>query len=266
MVVNAPTTATANLFGVEIHSLSFDETVRTVLGWIDERDGGARFVLTPNVNHLVLYQRHEGFRTAYGKAALVVPDGRYTTLLGRLLGQPLLETINGSDLIPALFSAYEGADDLRVFLLGAMPGVADRASFSIEERWRSVRVVGTYSPPFGFEKDELEAQRIIKRINAAKPDLLVLGISPPKQEVWIADHQHGLNCSVAICAGATIDFLAGEKARAPRWMQRFRLEWLHRMLSEPRRLVPRYFSDGLAILRLLSGELVRKLKRRMSAR
>lgn len=258
-----PESATAELFGVRIHSITFDETVDTIAGWVRAGNGDARYVLTPNVNHLVLYQRDAAFREAYEGAALVVPDGRYTTLLGRLLGQPLRETVNGSDLVPAILDAADSAEPLRVFLLGAMPGVAERAAARIERRWPAVRVVGTYSPPLGFEKDDLEAQRILNKVNEAEAGLLVVGLSPPKQEIWVAKHRGAINVSVAICAGATIDFLAGQKTRAPRWMQRSGLEWVHRILTEPKRLLPRYASDGCALIGLLCREMLRRVRSKL---
>lgn len=254
----------AELFGVKIHSISFAETVSQLRVWMRERPESVRYVLTPNVNHLVMYQRNAEFRQAYENAALVVPDGRYTKVLGKWLDQPILETINGSDLVPALFAAHEGPTKLRVFLLGAMPGVAERAASRIHAAWPMVEVTDCYSPPFGFEHDADETRNIANRIEAASPDLLVVGISPPKQEVWVAEHRDRLNAGVAICAGATIDFLAGEKSRAPGWMQRCGLEWLHRMLSEPSRLGPRYFSDAWAVARLLSKELGKRIRARFT--
>lgn len=254
----------AELFSVKIHSISFAETVSQLGIWMQERPAAVRYVLTPNINHIVMYQRNAEFRKAYESAALVVPDGRYTKVLGRLLDEPILETINGSDLVPALFAAHRGPKKLRVFLLGAMPGVAERAADRIHDSWPGVEVTGVYSPPFGFEHDPAETRNITDRIEAAAPDLLVVGISPPKQEVWVSAHREQLNAGVAICAGATIDFLAGEKSRAPGWMQRCGLEWLHRMLTEPSRLGPRYFSDAWAVAGLLGKEFGNRIRARYS--
>jgi N-acetylglucosaminyldiphosphoundecaprenol N-acetyl-beta-D-mannosaminyltransferase len=133
--------------------------------------------------------------------------------------------------------------------------VAERAAQKIQQRWPSVKVVGTYSPPLGFEKDEAENQRIVTMVNAARPDLLVLGFGAPKQELWIAKHAAQLDAGCALCVGATIDFLAGEKRRAPLWMRRLRLEWLHRVATEPRRLFKRYARDAWVFPRLVWREL-----------
>jgi N-acetylglucosaminyldiphosphoundecaprenol N-acetyl-beta-D-mannosaminyltransferase len=162
----------------------------------------------------------------------------------RLLGQPLPERVTGADLVPSLFDASDASRPLTVFLLGAMPGVADRAAKNIEAHWPHVKVTGTYSPPFGFERDARENERILEMIAEASPDVLVLGVGAPKQELWIHEHRDRVAARVALCVGATIDFLADEKPRAPQWMQQTGLEWCYRLASEPRRLVGRYARDA----------------------
>ena len=117
-----------------------------------------------------------------------------------------------------------------------------------------VKVVGTLSPDFGFDKKEADSKAICAIVNASKADLLVLGLGAPKQEIWITQYAPQLSVKVALCVGATIDFLAGEKARAPIWMRKVGLEWLHRMLSEPKRLAKRYFVDAIVFPRLVFNE------------
>jgi N-acetylglucosaminyldiphosphoundecaprenol N-acetyl-beta-D-mannosaminyltransferase len=135
-------------------------------------------------------------------------------------------------------------EPLRVFLLGAAPGVAQRAAENIHEHWPNVDVVGIYSPPLGFETDPAENNRILKMIAEADPQLLLIGLGAPKQELWVERHANQLQARVALCVGATIDFLAGEKARSPLWMRRMGLEWFHRLATEPSRLAKRYLRDA----------------------
>ena len=246
-----------NILGVDIVSIRFDEAVSAILRWMDAGERG-RVVVTPNVNHLVLYQDDAAFREAYSKASLVLADGRYVILMSRMLGSPLPEPVNGSDLVPALMEDAGKRGGLSVYLLGAMPGVAEKARAKIESRWPDVTVVGTYSPPPGFEDDPGEVERIINKIAPLEPDLLVVGVSPPRQEIWASKYANRTRAAVTICAGATIDFLAEVKPRAPAWMQKAGLEWVFRALSEPRRLVPRYARDGVSVLRLLSREFLRR--------
>lgn len=114
----------------------------------------------------------------------------------------------------------------------------------IEQRWAGVEVVGTLSPPMGFEHDEKENERILQAVADCQPDLVLIGLGAPKQELWIGRFADRLEAKAALCIGATIDFLAGEKSRSPRWMQKLGLEWLHRMATEPSRLAKRYARDA----------------------
>lgn len=238
------------LFGMNIDSLTMSQTVDAVLQWCrDDRGAACRYVVTPNVDHAVMYQSNEQLRDAYAGASLVLADGAPVVVASRILGRALPERVAGSDLAPAMFKRVaEGwvrqAKVLRVFLLGAGPGVADRAAANIEARWPGVKVVGTLSPPLGFEKRQEENERILDAIAATKPDLLLVGLGAPKQELWVHAHAGRIEAKAALCIGATIDFLAGEKRRAPRWMRRVGLEWIHRLSSEPKRLAKRYLRDA----------------------
>lgn len=233
------------LFGVEIDAVRMPEAVERIFVWIDEPADRCRFVVTPNVDHTVLLQSHCELQAAYRDAGLVLADGWPVVAASRLLRRPLPERVAGSDLGPALFDAAQKfSRRLRVFLLGAAPGVAERAAKRIQEGWPRVEVVGVYSPPLGFERDEEESREILDSIRRSSPELLLVGLGAPKQELWVHRHQHQIAAPVALCVGATIDFLAGEKKRAPRLVQRLGLEWLHRMLSEPRRLAGRYARDA----------------------
>jgi N-acetylglucosaminyldiphosphoundecaprenol N-acetyl-beta-D-mannosaminyltransferase len=244
-----------SMFGMSIDALRMGEVIDQIYEWVANPDGVCRFVVTPNVDHAVMFQHHEGLKRAYDEAALVLADGMPVLWASRLLRRSLPERVPGSDLVPALFGEAGPRRCLKVFLLGAGPGVADRAARQIQDTWPAVQVVGTYSPAPGFENQPQQNQHIVQRITAAAPDLLVVGLGAPKQELWLAAHRHELRVPVALAVGATIDFLAGEKKRAPRWMRLVGLEWLHRMASEPRRLVRRYTRDAWVFPQLLWREL-----------
>lgn len=246
--------ARVELFGVQIDPLRMDEAVGQVLTWARGNDTRCRFVVTPNVDHVVMLQHHQGLRAAYHDAGLVLVDGAPVLWSARLLSREVPERVAGSDLVPALFDAVPDDSPLRVFLLGAGPGVAERAAANIERTWPGVTIAGTYSPPLGFERNEAENAAILARIAEAKPDVLVVGLGAPKQELWVHQHRDKLAAKVALCVGATIDFLAGEKSRAPRWMQRAGLEWFYRVASEPKRLAARYARDAWIFPRLLARE------------
>jgi N-acetylglucosaminyldiphosphoundecaprenol N-acetyl-beta-D-mannosaminyltransferase len=233
-----------------------DQAVAQLVIWINERSRVCHYVVTPNVDHVVLYQQSEELRQAYAQASLVLADGAPVVAASRLVGRPLPERVAGSDLVPSLFheAAWQRMP-LRVYLLGGAPGVGERAAAQILAAWPGVKVVGIASPPLGFERDPEQNSELVAKINVSEPDLLLVGLGAPKQERWIQAHHQELALPVALCIGATIDFLAGHRTRAPRWMRRSGLEWLYRVIREPRRLAGRYARDAWQFPRLLWREL-----------
>ena len=225
-------------------ALRMEDAVERVFDWIESPAENCQFVVTPNVDHTEILSENEQLRAAYEEAGMVLADGHPVVLASRLLRKPLPERVPGSDLVPRLFDEAGTRGPITVFLLGAAEGVAERAAERIHGDWENVQVVGTYSPPLGFENDIAEESRILSLIDDTSPDLLVVGLGAPKQELWTHRHFRSLNARVALCVGATIDFLAGEKRRAPRWIQCIGMEWLHRISTDPGRLVKRYARDA----------------------
>jgi N-acetylglucosaminyldiphosphoundecaprenol N-acetyl-beta-D-mannosaminyltransferase len=244
----------ARLFDTAIDVVTLNEELAIAMNWTTQPFHGCRYVVTPNVDHVVLLHEHAGLRSAYAHAGMVLADGWPVVAAARLLGKRLPERVAGSDLVPALLEAMDRGESKRVFLLGAAPGVADRAAQNIQARWPSLHIVGTYSPALGFEARPADNKNILDLISVAQPDLLVIGLGAPKQELWVHEHRHRIEAKLAICAGATIDFLAGEKNRAPRWMRRTGLEWLHRLITEPRRMAKRYLRDAWVFPQLVWQE------------
>jgi N-acetylglucosaminyldiphosphoundecaprenol N-acetyl-beta-D-mannosaminyltransferase len=243
---NSMAGSSIRLFGIEMDAVRMADAVGQVMEWTTAA-GPCRYVVTPNVDHAVMYQEREDLRLAYRDASLVLADGFPVVVASRLLGKKLPERVAGSDLAPALFdlaSCDDREEALTVFLLGAAPGVAERAAQQIQNRWPGVKVVGTYSPPLGFEREDAENERILARIATVRPEVILLGLGAPKQELWVHRHRERIEAKVVLCVGATIDFLAGERSRAPVWMRKTGLEWLHRVASEPRRLLKRYARDA----------------------
>ena len=244
---------TVNLFGIRLHRVAMLEAVAVLGEWM--RAGGAcRYVVTPNVDHVVKLPTNSAMQLAYRDASLVVADGWPLVAASRWLGRPLPERVAGSDLVPALFTAGQSIPDFRVFLLGAAPGVGAVAAERIQERWPGVHVCGVLSPAPGFERDANQCAEIVNAINVAGANLLVVGLGAPKQEIWLQQYAPKLTVPVAIAAGATIDFFAGVQKRAPRWVQQLRMEWMFRLLSNPKRLASRYAYDAFVFPRLVMAE------------
>ena len=177
----------ARLFGFEVDRLRMAEAVNQLLKWAAVRDGVCRYVVTPNADHAVVYQENAELRQAYAEASLILVDGMPLLVAAKLLRRGVPERVPGSDLVPAIFSAASARQkvgggaatrELRIYLLGAGPGVAERAAGRIEATWPGVKVVGSYSPPLGFEKDPTENDAILARITASGCDVLVVGLAP----------------------------------------------------------------------------------------
>jgi N-acetylglucosaminyldiphosphoundecaprenol N-acetyl-beta-D-mannosaminyltransferase len=244
-------------FSCELDPLTKIEAIDAIFSWI-RSDGACKYVVTPNMHHLVLLRRQALLRDAYRHASLALVDGRPVTWILKLLRNAVPEVVPGSDLVPALFAAATPEQPISVFLLGAAPGVAEKARAVIKQRWPQVRVVGVYSPPPRFEYDDAELAHIVELLRVAAPDLLVIGFGCPKQEIWIRRFAGQINAKVAICAGATIDFIAGHRQRAPMWMRRIGLEWLFRAVSEPLLLGPRYVMDACVLPLLVVESLLER--------
>ena len=234
-----------------IHRHGFEEAVQEVVR-LSVRPTPS-FVVTPNADQVVNLEDDAALRAAYSRADLVVPDGMPIVWASRLLGAPLKERVTGSDMMPKLceIAARRG---LKVFMLGGMPGVADRAAANLIKAYPGLRVTGTLCPPLGFEKDDAQNAAIVEAIRRSDADLIFVCLGSPKQEVWIDKHLSHFDKGVFLGVGAAIDFCAGTVQRAPQWMRRSGLEWAYRLSQEPRRLIGRYTKD-LYFFVLLAREL-----------
>lgn len=241
-----------SLFGVTMDNVTAAEAVEAVRRLMDDPQG-QHYVTTPNTDHVVRLQTDSQLRAAHADASLCIADGMPVIWASRLLGRPLKERVTGADLLPNV-CARAAQDGRSLYLLGGMDGVAERAAHNLRARYPGLRIAGTYSPPFGFERDADECRRIAERIDRARPDILAIGLGCPKQELWIAAHRREMRYGVALCIGAAIDFAAGNLARAPQWMQDNGLEWLYRLAQEPGRLWKRYLVDDMAFARVVARE------------
>lgn len=211
------------------------------------------YVVTPNVDHLVLCRESEAFRTACDGAALRLADGMPIVWASRLLRRPLRARVTGSDLFPAL-CGMAARDGYPVFFLGGAPGVAERAAIRLTARFPGLRVAGTYAPPDHFEPEGEAADAAVRAVNSVRPALLFVALGTPKQELWVHRHWSRLDATAVLCCGAAFDFIAGIQIRAPGWMQRVGLEWLWRLGHDPARLWRRYLVRDAAFVGIFLKE------------
>ena len=232
---------TVNLLHIPIHDLSQEELLAKL------KYGGV--VFTPNLDHLSKLHSDREFYQVYRTATYRVCDSQILMYASRLLGHPLQEKISGSDLLPSFCEYYQGDPEMTIFLLGGLEGVAEAAKRRINEKAGREMVVGAYSPPYGFEKDEAECERIIEMVNRSRATALAVGLGAPKQELWIARHKLRFDrVRIFLAVGAALDFEAGARSRCPQWMSRIGLEWTYRLALEPQRLWKRYIIDDLPVV------------------
>jgi N-acetylglucosaminyldiphosphoundecaprenol N-acetyl-beta-D-mannosaminyltransferase len=238
-----------NICSVHVDRYSFDQVIERI---IHHAIAGStpEYVVTPNAQHIVTLQRDPRFREIYRKAFLAVPDGVSLLWAAKLFNTPLSGRVNGTDLFDILCktSAERG---LKVFLLGGRPGAADKAARILQTKYPKLAIVGTYCPPYGFESDFLELQKINSAIQATASDILFVGLGSPKQEYWIYDNYQTLGVPVSIGIGASFEFVSGMVKRAPKFMQKAGLEWLFRLIVEPSRLWQRYVFGNMVFIMLV---------------
>lgn len=212
--------------------------------------GKGCYVVTPNVDHIVRLEKDEHFRKIYSEANLILIDGQPLIWISRLLSAPIREKVSGSDLFP-LVCEKAAEKGIKIFLLGAAEGVSDKAAENLRKKYPNIQIVGTYSPSFGFEYDEMEVEKIIKAVNTSQADILCIGLGAPKQEKFFYSIKERVSVKVALNIGASIDFEAGNLKRAPLWMRKSGLEWFYRLLKDPKRLAKRYLVDDIKIIGII---------------
>ena len=213
------------------------DVLTQVVGWIEGGSTGHSVFLT-NVNSVMEARRDPAYRELLNAADLSVPDGMPLVWLGCLQGHALPRRVYGPELL-AEFCRQTEQKRYSHFFYGGLPGVAEAMADKLVRRYPSLRIAGTYSPPFRSLTSEEDAQ-IVGMINRVAPDVLWVGLGCPKQERWISQHCDRLQVPVMVGIGQAFDIYAGRMHQAPVWMQEHGLEWLFRFFQEPRRLWRRY--------------------------
>jgi N-acetylglucosaminyldiphosphoundecaprenol N-acetyl-beta-D-mannosaminyltransferase len=220
---------------------------------------GGGTVFTPNVDHVVQAEYNARFRDAYSRVSLSLADGMPVLWAARLLREPLPERVTGSDFVPVLL---ERAAQLgwRVYFLGGAPGVGSLAKDKLVAKYPGLKIVGVDSPQLDVDDQPEKLAAIVARVRATEPQVVLVAFGAPKQELWIDSARDTLKPAVLIGVGASLDFIAGTVPRAPRWMSAAGMEWLFRLLREPRRLWKRYLVRDPRFLMVL-GRTVRERRR-----
>ena len=207
------------------------------------------YLITANTNYAMLVSQHPDLYEVNRHAALVVADGIHMVWISRMTRRPLPERVTGIDLIHR-FSALAAQKGYSLFLLGAAPGVAERAAQNLCELYPGLRIAGTAAPMFKDLTPDAREQ-LFDRIREAQPDVLLLAMGQPQGERWLFQHHEALGVPLSIQIGGSLDFIAGTVPRAPLWIQTIGLEAAHRMYCDPARLIPRYSRNALFLAKSL---------------
>lgn len=240
-----------NILGIGAMPLDLGKAVSMLDRWRVE--GRRDYACLISVHGLVVSQRDPVIRACLNGSGLAAEDGMPLVWWSRLAGYPQAGRVCGSDLLDAV-CAHGISRQYRHYFYGASPKVLDRLVENLQRRHPGMIVAGYRSPPFrpltaAEDKDDIDT------INAARPDFVWVGLGMPKQEKWMVDHVGKIEATALMGVGAAFDFHAGTKPRAPVWMQRNGLEWLFRLMSEPRRLAHRYLIDNGLFVAYTAGQI-----------
>ena len=236
------------LLNTYINNVTMPETIAAIEQMIETRKKS--YVVAVNVDVVMKIENDSHLKKIVDEAEMVLVDGKPLVWISKIHRKPLKAKISGSDLVPLLCEKAK-EKGYSIFIIGGRDGIAEKAKCNLERDLPGIKVVGTYAPPLGFEKDEKELDKINTMISDVHPDILITCFGCPKQEKWIYENYRKYDAKVSICAGATVDFLAGNVKRAPRWMSEHGFEWFYRFLQEPNRMFKRYFIDDMKVIKLI---------------
>ena len=239
---------TVVLGGVPVARLGVESTLSLMGTWLED-EVGTRRVATANLDFLEIAQHDDALQHCLATADIVTADGEPLIWLSRLRGQPIPERVAGADFVPLLVgeAAQRGKS---VYFLGGADGVAEEAIEVLRKDYPDLVVAGS-SEPFLDLADAGACRQVALEVAASGADLVLVALGCPKQDFFIERYIDLMNCRVAVGVGGTFNFIAGRIKRAPEFLRRSGLEWVHRLAMEPRRLVMRYWRDGVCFLKLV---------------
>lgn len=242
-------TMKCKMLGVNVSTLSMKDTVDFLVKNISQLSG--RYICVANVHTTVMSYDDDRYRHIQNHATLVLPDGSPLSVIARRRGHAQAERVTGPDLMGEIFEVTKQRGYSHYFY-GSKTETLELLKEQLELKYPGICIAGMYSPPFRNLTQE-EDDEITTNINSCKPDFVWVGLGAPKQEIWMSQHE-GRVSGLMIGVGAGFDYYAGNLKRAPKWMQRYSLEWLYRLMQEPRRLLKRYVYTNIKFLWLIAKE------------
>lgn len=241
------------ILDVKVNLLDISLVVEVIDKWLIARGPGvARYICLTNVNSVVEAQKNPCLKKITNESDLSVCDGMPLVWLARAKGFKLKQRVYGYALMKKLFDV-SGKNNFGHYFYGSTDAVLKKMLENIKKAYPNLKVSGSYSPPFR-QLEESEKDSVIKDINTSKADIIWVGLGYPKQEIWMYEFRKLIKCPVLIGVGAAFDFFSGNKGQAPLWMQNAGLEWLFRLLLEPKRLWRRYLINNTLFIFFLLKE------------
>ncbi len=241
------TTKKINICGIKFDNVSNDELLEEITSRLTGERSNC-FIVTPNVDFIVKASKDYKFGKIINEADLSLCDSSIIRLASHFLNKNIKERITGYDVLDTVCKA--GIKKHKYFILGGKQGIAEKAALNLQKRYSNVEIAGYYHGYFTGDQEEA----VLNLINSSHTDVLVVGMGVPRQEQWVAKSRNMLKTKIIVCIGGIVDLLAGSSTRAPRWMQNMYIEWLWRLIKEPRRLGKRYLIDDMQFFYLVYKE------------
>jgi N-acetylglucosaminyldiphosphoundecaprenol N-acetyl-beta-D-mannosaminyltransferase len=245
-----------NILGTHINSIRnadlLDALAQVIVDWrsnLEASSATTQVCITPT-NSILVARKQFKVKAIFNAAEWVICDGVPVKWAAGFLGTPIVERITGLDLLPDLIELAH-KKSFSVFLLGASPGVAEQLKLKINAEFPNCQVKGIYVPPFMAVFSEAENKKMLDVVNQSQADILLVSLTAPKQDIWIAAHKHLLQVPLSIGIGGAFEVMAGLVPRAPKWMQTAGLEWLYRLIQEPKRMYKRYLIEAPLFIPLI---------------
>ena len=244
--MNATDRDVAFLLGLPFHVMGMDDAIADAVAHVNARKPG--YYITPNADFIAQAHTNEALKDILFHADRVVCDGMPLVWLSRYFKPELPERVAGSDMVFRLFAEAK-TYEWKVYFLGSDEQTLARTSKILQKDYPGMQIVGTFSPPYGTV-DSWPNEKILKELKQVKPDLLLVAVGCPKQEYWISRYYKESGVPLSIGIGASLDFICGKQTRAPRFVQKIGMEWVWRLLTDPKRLLKRYIKDFYYLLLL----------------
>lgn len=237
-------TARVNILGSRVDAITMQDAVATTQQALAEKSKG--YICVTGVHGIMEARRDRKLSRIFDHAMMVVPDGMPTVWVGHLQGHRHMERVAGPDLMLEIFKRAEFRD-VTHFFYGGKEGIADELSAGMKQRFPWLRILGSYTPPYRELSNEEEAE-LVRQVHVLKPDIIWVGISTPRQEEFMTHLLPKLSTTLMFGVGAAFDFHTGRIKDSPAWVKRAGLQWLHRVIQDPRRLWKRYLINNSAFL------------------